>query len=185
MSALGGWKSERGSAATEFALTLPMMLVLMFGGMEAGHFVWTQHKLAEAVRDGARYAARIPIREICHGTTEVMTVGTENQVKLLTRTGQVANADANPRVPGWTDAEVSVEPNCDNTAFVDTGLYAEYEAAYPGAKGPVIVVAAQGVQYPWMFNMLGSVMSGISGDDDGDPLGLALSASSNSPGIGL
>lgn len=179
------WKSERGAAASEFALSLPMMLVLMFGGMEAGHFVWTQHKLAEAVRDGARYAARIPWNQVCQGATEVMSSGVEAQINLLTRTGQVTNADARPKVPGWTPDEVQVDPNCDNTAFVDTGLYADYEAAYPGAKGPVIVVAAQNVQYPWMFNLLGSVMSGISGDDEDDPLGLVLSASSNSPGIGL
>ena len=45
----------RGSASVEFALMLPLLLILLFGGIEAGHFVWTQHKLAEAVRDGARY----------------------------------------------------------------------------------------------------------------------------------
>lgn len=177
-------RSEGGSAAAEFALTLPMMLVLLFGGMEAGHFVWTQHKLAEAVRDGARYAARIPIRDVCEGTSEVMSSEVENRVKLLTRTGQVVSADAMPKVPGWAANEVVVEPNCDNTTFVNTGLYAEYEAAYPGARGPVIVVAAQDVAYPWMFGLLGSLLSGISGNGT-DPLDVALSASSNSAAIGL
>ena len=178
------FRSERGSAAAEFALTVPMMLILLFGGMEAGHFVWTQHKLAEAVRDGARYAARIPIREVCQGATEVMTSEIENRIKLLTRTGQLADASANPRVPNWSADQVVVEPNCDNTTWVDTGLYAEYEAAYPGARGPVIVVAAQNVAYPWMFGALGSLLSGISGAGS-EPLGVSLSAASNSPGIGL
>lgn len=177
-------RSDRGSAAAEFALTLPMMLILLFGGMEAGHFVWTQHKLAEAVRDGARYAARIPIREVCQGTNEVMSSEIENRIKLLTRTGQVVNADASPRVPNWSDDEVVVEPNCDNTTWVDTGIYAEYEAAYPGAKGPVIVVAAQNVAYPWMFGALGSLLSGIS-SGEADSLDVNLSAASISPGIGL
>ena len=104
--------------------------------------------------------------------------------KSLTRTGQVADADAMPKVPGWVASEVVVEPNCDNTGFVDTGLYAEYEAAYPGAKGPVIVVAAQDVAYPWMFGLLDSLLSGISGSGT-DPLDVPLSAASISPAIGL
>ncbi len=177
-------QSEHASAAVEFALTLPMMLVLLFGGMEAGHFVWTQHKLAEAVRDGARYAARIPIREVCQGTTEVMSNELKAQVRLLTRTGQIANANALPKVRGWTDGEVTVSPNCDNGSFVDTGLYVDYAAAYPGAKGPVIDVSAHNVAYPWMFGMLGSLMSGISGGG-ANPLDIELFAESNSPGIGL
>lgn len=176
--------SDRASAASEFALTLPMMLILLFGGMEAGHFVWTQHKLTEAVRDGARYAARIPMESVCQGTDEVLSSTTRNDIILLTRTGQVANPSALPKVPGWTAGQVSVDPNCDNTEFVDTGLYAEYAAAHPGqdAKGPVIVVSANAVPYPWMFGALGSLMSGISNSETG---GLKLYAASNSPGIGL
>lgn len=177
-------KSEKGSAAVEFALTLPLMLILLFGGMEAGHFVWTQHKLSEAVRDGARYAARIPMNSVCEGTTEVMSQGTRDDIILLTRTGQVVNSAARPKVPGWSAAQVTVEPNCDNAGFVDTGLYAEYSAIYPGAKGPVLVVSANDVAYPWMFGMLGSMMSGISGNGT-DPLDIGLNAASISPGIGL
>lgn len=176
--------SEKASAATEFALTLPMMLILLFGGMEAGHFVWTQQKLAEAVRDGARYAARIPMNAVCEGATEVMSQSTRDDIILLTRTGQVQNSGASPKVPGWGAAQVTVEPNCDNTAFMDTGLYAEYAVDYPGAKGPVMVVSANDVAYPWMFGMLGSILSGISGNGT-DPLDVGLSASSISPGIGL
>lgn len=172
---------QRGAAATEFALTLPMMLILLFGGMEAGHFVWTQHKLAEAVRDGSRYGGRIPIDQVCNGTTKVLSVEAESRIKRLTRTGQVVSATARPKVPGWTDSQVTVEPNCNN-GFSATGLYSEYAAAHAGARGPVIVVTATNVTYPWMFGMLGSIMSGISNSGTG---GLKLSASSNSPGVGL
>lgn len=163
---------DSGTASVEFALVLPLLLILLFGGMEAGHFVWTQHKLAEAVRDGARYAARLPITELCNGTTRVMTSDTENRIKLMTRTGQVANSNAPPKVPGWTDAEVVVEPNCGQ--FVTTGFYAAYAADYGGAGGPVIAVSATGVAYPSMFNGLGIINPTAS-----------LTASSISPGIGL
>jgi hypothetical protein len=184
MRGLSFIRAQGGSAASEFALTLPMMLVLLFGGMEAGHFVWTQHKLAEAVRDGARYAGRIPMNSVCEGTDEVLSQQTRDDIILLTRTGQVVNPDAPPKVPGWTADEVTVEPNCANTAFMDTGLYSEYAATYPGAKGPVLVVSADDVAYPWMFRLLGSMMSGITGNGT-NPLDIGLQASSISPGIGL
>lgn len=167
---------DSGSASVEFALILPMLLILLFGGIEAGHFVWTQHKLAEAVRDGARYAGRLPIREVCEGDSEVMSDDLKDQVRLLTRTGQIANAGANPKVPGWAAAQVGVEPNCG--AYVTTGLYAEYAAEYAGNGGPVFVVTAEAVPYPWMFGALGAMMSGIAPN-------VRLSASSISPGIGL
>lgn len=167
---------QDGSASVEFALMLPMLMALLFGGMEAGHFVWTQHKLTEAVRDGARYAARIPIREVCEGDTEVMASDLENRIKLITRTGQIANAQAIAKVPGWTDAQIDVDPHCGD--YVTTGLYAAYAAEYGGSGGPVIVISASNITYPWMFNALGAMLSGIAPD-------VRLSASSISPGIGL
>ena len=161
----------RGSASVEFALMLPLLLILLFGGIEAGHFVWTQHKLAEAVRDGARYGARLPLTELCDGATEVMSDEIRDNIVLMTRTGQVANASAPPKVPGWTEDQVVVRPNCG--AYVSTGFYAGYAADF-GAGGPVVSVAATNVAYPSMVNALGII----------DPVA-RLSAHSNSPGIGL
>ena len=163
---------RRGSASVEFALVLPLLLILLFGGMEAGHFVWTQHKLAEAVRDGSRYAARLPLTELCDGNTEVMTNETRDNIILMTRTGQVANASARPKVPGWAADHVDVDPNCGQ--YVTTGFYAAYAADFEGAGGPVVVVSTSDVPYPSMFNALGII----------DP-GARLSAHSISPGIGL
>ena len=182
MNAFGILSRQTGSASVEFALILPLLMVLLFGGIEAGHFVWTQHKLVEAVRDGARFAGRLPIREVCEGDTDVMTSETENNIILLTRTGQIASDTANAKVPGWAADQVTVEPNCG--AYVTTGLYAEFAAEYAGAGGPVIVVQAQNVAYPWMFGALGSMLSGISGGGS-NALDVRLSASSISPGIGL
>lgn len=177
-------RDSSGASAVEFALFLPVLLVLLFGGIEAGHFIWTQHKLTEAVRDGARYAGRLPIRELCTGTTPAMTDDTRDKIRLITRTGQLADETANPIVPGWTTDEVTVDPDCANTDYVNSGLYAEYAAEYPGARAPRLRVEANGVQYPWMFGMLGSMMSGIAGDGD-NALDIRMNASSYAAGIGL
>ena len=86
---------RRGSAAAEFALALPMMLALLFGGFEAGHFFWTEHKLVKAVRDGARFASRLPVDDLCNGPTDVMSSDTEALIQNVTATGKtVADAQA-------------------------------------------------------------------------------------------
>ena len=145
---------SRGTASVEFALILPMLVILLFGAMETGHFVWTQHKLAEAVRDGARFASRLPVERVCNGSSSVLSTADIDQIKLITRTGQLSNVNARPAVPGWTAAQVQVEPFCQ--AFVSTGIYSDL-----GEAGPIIRVRASGVAYPSLFNGLGILGGGI------------------------
>ncbi len=147
--------NTRATASVEFALLVPMLIILLFGGTEAGHFVWSQHKLAEAVRDGARYAARLPIDTVCDGSTEVLADPQLADVKLITRTGQLDDAAARPVVPGWTDAQVTVTVSCES--FVDTGIYNDL-----GAAGPIVTVSANNVTYPSMFNALGGLSRSVS-----------------------
>jgi Flp pilus assembly protein TadG len=53
-----GW-SQRGAAAVEFALILPVMLSVVFGTMEYGWVFYQQFNLASAVRDGLRQGVTI------------------------------------------------------------------------------------------------------------------------------
>src|SRR5436309_10630363 len=50
-------RGERGSAALEFALVLPILLVVTLGLVQAGLFVRDQLVLVEAARAGAREAS--------------------------------------------------------------------------------------------------------------------------------
>lgn len=159
--------SATANASVEFALILPLLVLLLFGSVEVGHFVWTQHKLVEAVRDGARFASRMKVDDVCSGATSVISQANSDAVKLLTRTGQLTNPNAGPRVVGWTAAQVSVTVNCQ--AFVNTGIYTDY-----GAAGPIVTVAASGVTYPSLFRGLGVLTSNIK-----------LTAKSNAAVIGI
>lgn len=49
---------SRASAAVEFALVLPFMVILLAGVTELGKALWHQHTLTKSVRDGARFLAR-------------------------------------------------------------------------------------------------------------------------------
>lgn len=49
-------QSRSGAAAAEFALVLPVALLLFFGIIDAGRYVWTINELEKAVQMGTRYA---------------------------------------------------------------------------------------------------------------------------------
>ena len=49
-------RRERGQALVEFALALPVFLVLLVGIFDLGHVVWANDAMASAAREAARYA---------------------------------------------------------------------------------------------------------------------------------
>jgi len=140
---------QSGAAAAEFVLTLPIMLALMAGSMEAGHYFWTQHKIVKAVRDGARYATRLDIEDLCSGDPQTLT-----DIRNVTATGQLANGGV-PKVPGWNPADVVVTVSCDS--FVDTGIYSDL-----GEKGPLVTVSSSAVPYPSILAGLGFIDNSFS-----------------------
>ena len=53
----GARDSDRGAAAVEFALLLPLLLLLVFGIIDFGRAINAQITLTQAAREGARLAA--------------------------------------------------------------------------------------------------------------------------------
>jgi Flp pilus assembly protein TadG len=51
-----GLEHERGQSLVEFALVLPTLLLIVFGILEAGRAFYAYTAVANAVREGARYA---------------------------------------------------------------------------------------------------------------------------------
>ena len=123
-AALGAvWRSAKGTASLEFAMILPMMLVLFVGAFEGGRLFWDYHVLTKAVRDGARFAARLPAD--CSGLINAADV---TNVQQLTRTGTI-DASADPVITGWTDnTSISVTATCfDNSSDAYSGLYEDQD----------------------------------------------------------
>ena len=53
-----GLRGERGALAVEFAIILPVLILLILGGMDLGHRYYIQYLTSNASREGARYAAK-------------------------------------------------------------------------------------------------------------------------------
>ena len=50
-------RRQRGTATVEFAIVLPLLLVLMFATAELGRLISQYNTLTQSVRDAVRYAA--------------------------------------------------------------------------------------------------------------------------------
>lgn len=135
-----------GAAAAEMALILPLLLVLLFGGFEAGHFLYTEQKIVQAVREGARYAGRRPFVDYpCGGPT---AAGAITDIRSVTRTGTVGGT--RPRIGNWDESLIQVSHTC-NAGYGGVGIY---KANTAGA--PVVTVSAT-ASYPSLFGALGII----------------------------
>lgn len=165
-------RDDRGSAGVEFALILPLLVILLFISFEAGNFVWQQHKLTEAVRDGARFASRMNIADLCNGQSAkdpndpVLAAATAT-IEFYTRTGQLPSGDQQvdgsvpPRVWNWAADGVTFDPGCGGFPY-STGLYSALTDSEGHAvqNGPLATVSGN-VTYRSLFRTLGFDTRGI------------------------
>ena len=137
-------RDGRASAATEMALSLPILVTLMLGAFELGNFFMTEHKVVKAVRDGARYAARQPFTDYPGCTPSGALV---DDTRNVTRTGAIAGGT--PVVGSWTDpASIAVTATCD-TGTTYSGIYVTSPIGTP------VVRVAASVPYASILGQLG------------------------------
>src|SRR5215213_6651055 len=52
------WRDEAGAVLVEATLSLPILIMLIFGALEFGNVFFAHQRLTQSVRDAARYLAR-------------------------------------------------------------------------------------------------------------------------------
>jgi Flp pilus assembly protein TadG len=147
-----------GSAAVEMALVMPLLLGLMFGSFELGNYFLSEHVVDKAVRDAARYAARLPLVQtdgtVNYNCSTGVGTAADQQIRNVARTGDPSGTTA--RLRGWVDANTTVTLNCTTTgSFVNNGVYNGFPSS-GGVSGavPIITVKAA-VPYTTFFKKIG------------------------------
>ncbi|AEG48058.1 TadE family protein [Sphingobium chlorophenolicum L-1] len=146
--------TNRAAAAAEMALIMPFLIILMFGSFELGNYFLSEHVVAKAVRDGARYAARRAFTDFsCPNSVASDVV---DKTRNITRTGQIANGGT-ARLTNWTVATtVTVTLNC---TAISGG---NYSGIYKGMSNVPRIKVSAVVPYRSLFNNLGFTSSTLN-----------------------
>jgi Flp pilus assembly protein TadG len=139
--------ARSGSAPAELALSMPIMIALMFGAFELGHFFLSEHVVQKAVRDAARYASRLPLESYpsCSPTADAI-----EDIQQVARTGDPDGTVQ--RLHGWSaNTMTTVAVTCD-TSGTYTGIYDGV------AMGVPTVTVSASVPYPSLFGAMGIPM---------------------------
>jgi Flp pilus assembly protein TadG len=75
----GRRRGERGASLVEFVLIMPVLLIIVFGGITAALAYEHKADVSHAVRDGARYGATVPLGQ-CDTTANC---GSRNWAELV------------------------------------------------------------------------------------------------------
>lgn len=133
--------NERGATMVEFAVILPLLLVMFFGIVELGRALLFKQRLEQAVEAGARYAAR------AFGALDV-TVCTTLPAAVVDDTRQVViygqlTGGVNPVIPGLDSGTVNVEPTINvvtgvgDVCVIRVSATVQYQGIF-GAKIPML-----------------------------------------------
>ncbi len=133
-TARGRTARDRGSVAVEFALVLPVLLLILFGIIDFGRALNAQIELTGAAREGARLAAL----GYSNAAIEARVVAAAPSLSGVTVT---VAASCSPGAGPTADAEVDVS---DPFSFI-TPIGAIASLVGDSGLGGPIVLTAQGV----------------------------------------
>jgi Flp pilus assembly protein TadG len=128
-----GLHAEHGAIAVEFAIILPVLLLLVFGIVDFGHGWYMRHVLENSCREGARYATRYQTKTDGSGDRllpSALSPSIENYVlNTCLKNGDScllptsAETVVTPSGPGYTVADVKDLPLKDLTVTVTAKKY--------------------------------------------------------------
>jgi Flp pilus assembly protein TadG len=131
---------ERGQSLLEFAITLPLLLLLAVGTIEFGRAFYQYNTLSKAVREAARYMASKP-----YNSTERTNAARMAVYGNVTGTGT-------PILPGLTTGKIVVTPRAGGTSETDPPHWVKvavtnytFQSMVP-ALVPINVVFTPGVE---------------------------------------
>jgi Flp pilus assembly protein TadG len=162
--------NRSGAAAVEMALVTPLLLTILIGSVELGHFFYNEHILVKSVRDGARFAARQGFSNYdCTGEpSATVRDSTIALVRTMVLTGGENRLAGTPTI--------NVTEACATTATDDASATENMAGIYRGSASgaPVVTVSASVTYAP----IIGSAF-GFSG------IGYTLNASQEAAVMGL
>lgn len=128
---------QRGLAMVEFTISAPVLLLLLFGTVEFGHFLTEYSTLNDAVRDAARYVAGSAL----NGTDGLLKQGAawtslQQEGQNLAVFGNKAGSGT-PLLPSLTVGQITVTEDTVNNNIAVAAAY-PYQSLF-GANIPTFM----------------------------------------------
>jgi Flp pilus assembly protein TadG len=116
-----GMRSERGAVAVEFAILLPVFLLLVFGICDFGHAYYMKQLVTNASREGARYGVRYTTNpttgiHLTPPSAFVPTIGAWVTSRYAPLLPDDANLQVTPGGPGFTSGTAGEDLSVQVTA---------------------------------------------------------------------
>lgn len=170
---------QAGSGAAEFALVLTPLLILLFGIIDAGRYVWTVNRAEKATQVGARIAA--VTAPLAQEITTKNYIGTTVGTTVLTQGDRVPAAAFGLLRCTSTSCTCVVAP-CPGTTFDTTNVFTN--VLLPRMQYMMPELTANNVVVEYRGSGLG-----FAGDPNGaqvEPLiTVRLVANSGNPNVGI
>ncbi|MCE5972026.1 pilus assembly protein [Sinirhodobacter sp. WL0062] len=135
-------RGEAGAILVEFAIVLPMMLLVFAIIIEGGRLMWSYQKAAAGVRDATRYLARVAPYNVCEQTTPTVASYTTKLTDIV----ELAEDGAVLFPSSITINSVTPSVNCPGGTF------------HGAAVAIVTVTASISITYPFsgIFTLFGN-----------------------------
>ncbi|NJC06632.1 hypothetical protein GGQ97_002425 [Sphingomonas kaistensis] len=140
-------RDRRGGGAAEFALVLPILLIFLFGIIDAARLAWDYNRIAKATQMGVRMAAVTDVLD--SGLEEASYVGfATSDGRMLTQGDRIPQDALGKLVcteDGCTCAEEGTCPDTDefrDQAFND--IFERMQAIYPEVTSDKVRVTYSG-----------------------------------------
>ena len=136
-------RRHRGAAAVEFALVVPLLVMILFGIMEFGYAFFIQASVASAARVGVRSYA------INWNTVAVLN-NTAAQNEAAAQSTAIALAKSTPGLVLSDFGTATISPSCttttvgSQTTLTLTYRYHSLTGLLDGVLGPNIIVTGKG-----------------------------------------
>lgn len=156
-------RKENGTAAVELAMCLPLLMILLFLGIESGRLLIDFQSVSKSLRDSARYLSQVPMT--CPGAGPssgplsgyIDNAADETVARNLAFTGtpDTPASSSDYLLPYWTGST-------NLTMTVDCVSNATYQGMYEGVNLIPQVTVAASVPFTFIWGTTFAATTGVT-----------------------
>lgn len=156
-------RGERGQGVVEFALVLPVLMIIFAGIIDFGNVMSTRESIINAARVGARYATVHPSAWTNSDPAAMTTI--EGVIQHEGGTAKIANTDSNIAISYWKPDGVTEcgYYSASSNGFVGLSGNTQNSCVVPGNLIQVKVTYTYQVMMPWVQWAIGGNTMTITG----------------------